>query len=89
MAVGRGCGDKGCSCGQTDKRSRVGWFDDGACSLVFDQRVGGAQDCSCGMVDVSRYIVVGGGVCGFEVGGESEWLVVGIVEGWMTRREVE
>jgi hypothetical protein len=66
---------------QTVRRSRVGWFDDGACSLVFDQRVGRAQDCSCGMVDVSRYIVVGGGVCGLRIVVVSEW----VGGGWYCR----
>jgi len=45
------------------RRSRVGRSDDGAVSLMFNQRVGRrAQDGSCGMIDVSRDMVVVGGV---------------------------
>jgi hypothetical protein len=60
MAVGRGCCVKGCSCGQTDRQAFEGRL---SCSTIvrfpiLNQRVGRAQDCSCGMVDVSRYMVV-------------------------------
>jgi hypothetical protein len=39
------------------------------------------------MVDVGRYMLVVGGVCGLVWVVVSEWVMVGVVEGWMTRRE--
>jgi hypothetical protein len=52
---------------------------DGACSPIVNQRVGiRAQNGSCGMVEVSRYIVVWfWWSLWVEV---SEWVVVGVVE---------
>jgi hypothetical protein len=70
---------------QTSAQRSIRLFD-GVRFPILNQRVGGAQDCSCGMVDVGRYMLVVGVVCGLVWVVVSEWVMVGVVEGWMTRR---